>query len=172
MEADDEDEQFNYTTVCDAWRWLSLPHARAPLAAWSSQAAPTNVATLPDKVTSTNMASNVEQSIFFQQRRAKDELIVRGQYTATAAGAPLTHIDPPKFDLESYIANYAGTSASLPISPHCHQALTQTQAVRESTASITSARTRRTSPSMHTAWPLPRQRRARMSTSTCNWRRS
>lgn len=39
------------------------------------------------------MASNLEQSIFFQQRRAKDELIVR---------------DPPKFDLESYIANYAG----------------------------------------------------------------
>jgi COP9 signalosome complex subunit 1 len=40
------------------------------------------------------MASNVEQSPFFQQRKAKEALIVK---------------DPPKFDLESYIANYAGT---------------------------------------------------------------
>ncbi|KAF3004194.1 hypothetical protein E8E13_006527 [Curvularia kusanoi] len=39
------------------------------------------------------MASNIEQSQFFQQRRAHDQLIVK---------------DPPKFDLESYIANYAG----------------------------------------------------------------
>lgn len=124
--------------------------------------------------TSTIMASNVEQSTFFQQRRAKDELIVKGQCNATAAGAPLMHIDPPKFDLESYIANYAGTSTStsLPVSLPYRRALTQTQAARESTASITSARTRRTSPSMRTAWPLPRQRRAKTSTSTCNWRRS
>ncbi|UPX13567.1 uncharacterized protein EKO05_0004070 [Ascochyta rabiei] len=39
------------------------------------------------------MASNIEQSPFFQQRKSKGELVVK---------------DPPKFDLESYIANYAG----------------------------------------------------------------
>ena len=78
----------------DAWRWLSLPHARAAphsLPGAPKQLLPTGT-TLPGKVTSTIMASNFEQSIFFQQRRAKDELIVRGQYNVTAAGAPLTHI--------------------------------------------------------------------------------
>ncbi|KAL5114477.1 hypothetical protein ACEQ8H_007620 [Pleosporales sp. CAS-2024a] len=39
------------------------------------------------------MASNVEQSPFFQEQRAKGETVVT---------------DPPKFDLESYISNYAG----------------------------------------------------------------
>ncbi|KAF2132314.1 PCI-domain-containing protein [Dothidotthia symphoricarpi CBS 119687] len=39
------------------------------------------------------MASNVEQSPFFQQRKTKGEPIVK---------------EPPKFDLESYISNYAG----------------------------------------------------------------
>ncbi|OAL52767.1 PCI-domain-containing protein [Pyrenochaeta sp. DS3sAY3a] len=39
------------------------------------------------------MASTIEQSPFFQQQRAKGEAVVK---------------DPPKFDLESYIANYAG----------------------------------------------------------------
>jgi len=39
------------------------------------------------------MASNVEQSPFFLQQKAKGEIIVK---------------DPPKFDLESYIANYSG----------------------------------------------------------------
>ncbi|EUC43498.1 hypothetical protein COCMIDRAFT_7059 [Bipolaris oryzae ATCC 44560] len=39
------------------------------------------------------MASSIEQSPFFQQQRAKGEIVVK---------------DPPKFDLESYIANYTG----------------------------------------------------------------
>ncbi|KAF1842260.1 PCI-domain-containing protein [Cucurbitaria berberidis CBS 394.84] len=39
------------------------------------------------------MAANVEQSPFFQQQISKGEVVVK---------------DPPKFDLESYIANYAG----------------------------------------------------------------
>ncbi|KAH7078712.1 COP9 signalosome-like protein complex subunit 1 [Paraphoma chrysanthemicola] len=39
------------------------------------------------------MASTIEQSPFFQQRRAKGEIVVT---------------DPPKFDLESYISNYTG----------------------------------------------------------------
>ncbi|KAH7406273.1 COP9 signalosome-like protein complex subunit 1 [Phaeosphaeria sp. MPI-PUGE-AT-0046c] len=39
------------------------------------------------------MASSIEQSPFFQQRRAKGGIVVT---------------DPPKFDLESYISNYAG----------------------------------------------------------------
>ncbi|KAF3039445.1 hypothetical protein E8E11_001837 [Didymella keratinophila] len=39
------------------------------------------------------MASNTEQSSFFQQRISKGEPVVK---------------DPPKFDLETYIANYAG----------------------------------------------------------------
>ncbi|KAF1933877.1 COP9 signalosome subunit 1 [Didymella exigua CBS 183.55] len=41
------------------------------------------------------MASNIEQLPFFQQRISKGELVVK---------------DPPKFDLESYIANYAGNT--------------------------------------------------------------
>ncbi|KAJ4374362.1 hypothetical protein N0V83_003103 [Neocucurbitaria cava] len=39
------------------------------------------------------MAASIEQSPFFQQQRAKGEVVVK---------------DAPKFDLESYIANYAG----------------------------------------------------------------
>ncbi|KAI4653525.1 hypothetical protein J4E93_001291 [Alternaria ventricosa] len=39
------------------------------------------------------MASNIEQSPFFQDQRSKGEIVVK---------------DPPKFDLESYIANYSG----------------------------------------------------------------
>ncbi|KAH6307433.1 hypothetical protein HBI39_099130 [Parastagonospora nodorum] len=39
------------------------------------------------------MASTTEQSTFFQQRRAKNEVVVT---------------DPPKLDLESYISNYSG----------------------------------------------------------------
>ncbi|CAA9965333.1 COP9 signalosome protein [Pyrenophora teres f. maculata] len=39
------------------------------------------------------MASNIEQSPFFLQQKTKGEIIVK---------------DPPKFDLESYIANYSG----------------------------------------------------------------
>ncbi|KAI4617419.1 uncharacterized protein J4E92_005013 [Alternaria infectoria] len=39
------------------------------------------------------MASNIEQSPFFQDQRSKGEIVVK---------------DPPKFDLESYIANYTG----------------------------------------------------------------
>ncbi|KAL6703705.1 hypothetical protein ACN47E_009399 [Coniothyrium glycines] len=43
------------------------------------------------------MAAAVEQSPFFQQQRSKGEAVVR---------------DPPKFDLDSYIANYAGFTRS------------------------------------------------------------
>ncbi|CAN9255788.1 unnamed protein product [Alternaria alternata] len=39
------------------------------------------------------MASNIEQSPFFQEQKSKGEIVVK---------------DPPKFDLESYIANYTG----------------------------------------------------------------
>ncbi|CAN9264411.1 unnamed protein product [Alternaria sp. RS040] len=39
------------------------------------------------------MASNIEQSPFFQEQKSKGEIVVK---------------DPPKFDLESYIANYIG----------------------------------------------------------------
>ncbi|CAG5179100.1 uncharacterized protein ALTATR162_LOCUS9033 [Alternaria atra] len=39
------------------------------------------------------MASNIEQSPFFQDQKSKGEIVVK---------------DPPKFDLESYIANYTG----------------------------------------------------------------
>lgn len=98
---------------CTAAAWHS---GRCPTLAPHSlpgAGAPTNAATAtpPDKVTTTTttMASNVEQSQFFQQRRAKNELVVKGAHTLTATRAPLTHTDPPKFDLESYIANYAGT---------------------------------------------------------------
>ncbi|KAF2476534.1 PCI-domain-containing protein [Lindgomyces ingoldianus] len=41
------------------------------------------------------MASSVEQSPFFQQARAKGAIVVK---------------DPPKFDLDSYIANYDGAT--------------------------------------------------------------
>ena len=61
------------------------------------------------------MASNVEQSPFFLQQKAKGEIIVKGMRSANAAFpvCTLTCVDPPKFDLESYIANYSGMPSIL-----------------------------------------------------------
>lgn len=56
------------------------------------------------------MASSIEQSPFFQQKRAKGDIVVTGNSNVTlyTTGAWLIQADPPKFDLESYIGNYAG----------------------------------------------------------------
>jgi hypothetical protein len=56
------------------------------------------------------MASSVEQSPFFHNRRAKGNVVVTGTLPigTRRLGALLTHLDPPKFDLESYISNYGG----------------------------------------------------------------
>jgi COP9 signalosome complex subunit 1 len=56
------------------------------------------------------MASHVEQSPFFEQQKVRGELVVKGTTCAIHAsrGPPLTPADAPKFDLESYIANYSG----------------------------------------------------------------
>jgi COP9 signalosome complex subunit 1 len=57
------------------------------------------------------MATNIEQSPFFQQRRAKGEIVVKGKLPVSRLKTPLTLLEPPKFDLESYISNYDGECA-------------------------------------------------------------
>ena len=83
-----------------------------------------------------------------------------------AAGMCLLNVlDPPKFDLESYIANYTGMAVAMTMA---HSARTHFcwQDIHESIVSTTLALTRHTSPSTHTASPLRRPRRARMSGCT------
>lgn len=61
------------------------------------------------------MASSIEQSPFFQQQKSKGEIVVKGMMSVfpVAWGRLLTVVDPPKFDLESYIANYTGMHSAL-----------------------------------------------------------
>jgi COP9 signalosome complex subunit 1 len=55
------------------------------------------------------MASSVEQSPFFQQQRDRGAIVLKGNATFKNFEAPTdTLLDPPKFDLDSYIANYDG----------------------------------------------------------------
>ena len=63
------------------------------------------------------MASNIEQSPFFQQQKSRGELVVKGTICATHhfKRQALTPADAPKFDLESYIANYSGMDCTLQI---------------------------------------------------------
>ncbi|ORY19888.1 26S proteasome subunit RPN7-domain-containing protein [Clohesyomyces aquaticus] len=59
------------------------------------------------------MTSNVEQSPFFQQQRAKGAIVLKGTVhpqahkDSSVTDAPP---DPPKFDLDSYMSNYDGST--------------------------------------------------------------
>jgi COP9 signalosome complex subunit 1 len=92
--------------VSDSPHYAGKATAGAPLIASSSRFE----RACNNQFLSTTMASSVEQSPFFQDRKAKGSVVVTGTLVLVTrrTGAPLTRTDPPKFDLESYISNYGG----------------------------------------------------------------
>jgi hypothetical protein len=93
-----------------------------------------------------NMASSPELPRYFSEAIASNQTVV---------------LDPPKFDLETYIANYSGNASS--IFPCALRRLNVLrQAVRASTASTSSALARHTSPLKLSRQPCQRPNQAKM----------